>query len=232
MSRSRRCSQRVHKGRLCALNRRSRQIRVAPTVASKRAAQPYWTMASRSRCCAVTSSGSRVASWGGGSSRVGSGGPSQYPCREHRYSWWVNSRRTGPPSWRAVQRGQARCARWRRLRQSGAGTRSSGSAKASPPAGCPVTAASRPARACTSPASVTRGPTRRCWRRSALDRPCTVARRCSQEASVSCCAGASGIGSRRQPFTPSPWPCPAGSAAGWSRVARRGRPGPGRVAAC
>ncbi|WP_426513043.1 NAD(P)/FAD-dependent oxidoreductase [Dactylosporangium sp. McL0621] len=67
----------------------------------------------------------------------------------------------------------------------------------------------------------------RCWRRSALDRPWTAARRCSQEATVSWCAGGSRIGSRRHPVTASPWPCCGCRVAGWWRVARRGRPGPG-----
>jgi hypothetical protein len=63
--------------------------------------------------------------------------PIQLPVPGAEDSWCANSRSTWPPMWRAVHRGHAGWARWRRHRQSGAGTRSSGRARASQRAGCP-----------------------------------------------------------------------------------------------
>jgi hypothetical protein len=113
------------------------QILVAAAVASNVAAQPWRRSARRSQCCASASSGSRAASRGGVSLRVGSGGPDPVPVPGAEDSWCANSRSTWPPMWRAVHRGHAGWARWRRHRQSGAGTRSSGRARASQRAGCP-----------------------------------------------------------------------------------------------
>ena len=201
-------------GMVHGLNRKLMQMLVATAVASKVVAQPC-----RRRCAQPALRGdelghSRPAA--GAAGRRGSGRAGRSSSRAG-----CTGTRGGRTAAAPARRGAGRRSGGSRAGRGAATTASpvpAPAARAAPgpgSAGSRSRAASRPARPRSRPvAGVWADAQWRTVRRRA--RPWTAARRCSQDARVSCRAGGTGSAAAARQITACPWPGPAGRAAGWS----------------